>query len=75
MLAQAQETVYLKAKKDKKTPMVLARLAKQTSVLYVEALNILAQPLLKDHFGKQWLVSVCKIAVLNRGLLCDGVAL
>lgn len=28
MLAQAQEVVYLKTNKDKKTPMVLARLAK-----------------------------------------------
>ena len=46
--------------------MVLTRLAKQASVLNAEALNILAQPLLQDHFGKQWLVSMCEIAVLNR---------
>ena len=47
--------------------MVLTRLAKQASVLNAEALNILAQPLLQDHFGKEWLVSMCEIAVLNRG--------
>ena len=58
---------YTTQRKDKKTPIVLTRLAKQASVLNAEALNILAESLLQDHFGKGWLVSMCKIAVLNRG--------
>ncbi|GMH40651.1 hypothetical protein BSKO_08555 [Bryopsis sp. KO-2023] len=54
MLAQAQETAYCKAVKDKKTQMVLARLAKQASILYSEALGFLAGPLGKDYFEKAW---------------------
>ena len=63
----AKKYKYTTQRKDKKTPMVLTRLAKQASVLNAEALNILAESLLQDHFGKEWLVSMCKIAVLNRG--------
>ena len=63
----AKKYKYTTQRKDKKTPMVLTRLAKQASVLNAEALNILAEPLLQDHFGKEWLVSMCEIAVLNRG--------
>lgn len=56
MLAQAQECAYSKAAKDKKTVGVLARLAKQASVLYGEVLNLMNAPTLKDYFDKTWQV-------------------
>ncbi|CAD7700541.1 unnamed protein product [Ostreobium quekettii] len=55
MLAQAQECVFLKASMDKKTAMVLAKVAKQTSVLYAETLSLFGQPLVKDYFERHWL--------------------
>ena len=63
----AKKCKYTTQRKDKKTPMVLTKLSKQASVLNAEALNMLAEPLLQDHFGKEGLVSMCEIAVLNRG--------
>ena len=64
----AKKYKYTTQRKDKKTPMVLTRLAKQASVLNAEALNILAQPLLQDHFGKEWLVRMCKNCCTEQGL-------
>lgn len=50
-----QECVYHKATLDGKTPMILAMLAKQTSLMYEETQRCFNAPLLKAHFSEQWI--------------------
>ncbi|KAL3151227.1 hypothetical protein ABBQ38_013068 [Trebouxia sp. C0009 RCD-2024] len=58
MLAQAQESFYLKANRDKKNPAVLARLAAQVSQFYtdIEELNAIQQ--LRKYLGQVWTAHV-----------------
>ena len=39
---------------DKKSPGVLARLAKQAGIMYSEVSNIFNTPLLQNHFERSW---------------------
>lgn len=50
-----QECVYHKAVMDKKSPGVLARLAKQTSTMYHEVTAIFNQPAVQTHFERSWI--------------------
>ncbi|EFJ43641.1 programmed cell death protein 6 interacting protein X [Volvox carteri f. nagariensis] len=54
MLTQAQECVYHKAVIDKKSPIVLARLAKQTGSMYAEVERLFDGPALVNYFDKSW---------------------
>ncbi|KAG2490070.1 hypothetical protein HYH03_011535 [Edaphochlamys debaryana] len=54
MLTQAQECVYHKAVVDKKSPNVLARLAKQTGTMYDEVERLFNAPSLANYFDKSW---------------------
>ncbi|KXZ42912.1 hypothetical protein GPECTOR_111g245 [Gonium pectorale] len=54
MLTQAQECVYHKAVIDKKSPNVLARLAKQAGTMYDEVERAFAAPSLANYFDKSW---------------------
>ncbi|KAL6757097.1 BRO1-like domain-containing protein [Haematococcus lacustris] len=54
MLAQAQECAYHKANLDKKSPTLVARLAKQTQVMYEEVARAFAAPSLAGIFDKLW---------------------
>eukprot|EP00891_Asterochloris_glomerata_P000589 jgi/Astpho2/589/e_gw1.00013.8.1_t len=57
-LAQAQECVFEKARTDKKSPAILARLAKQVSVLYEDVLRLLSCDPLRSHFDRSWTAHV-----------------
>jgi acetyl-CoA acetyltransferase len=46
--------VFNKAALDKKTPSLLARLARQVAVMYEEAKYALGLPALAAHFDKSW---------------------
>ncbi|GFR44801.1 hypothetical protein Agub_g6136, partial [Astrephomene gubernaculifera] len=58
MLTQAQECVYHKAVIDKKSPNVLARLAKQAALMYEEVERLFAAPALAGYFDKSWVQHV-----------------
>jgi programmed cell death 6-interacting protein len=49
-----QECVYNKACIDKKSPSVLARLARQAALMYEEVKHGLGQGALASHFDKSW---------------------
>lgn len=53
-LCCVQECVYHKAVMDKKSPSVLARLAKQAGNLYGEASSMFNGPILVQHFERSW---------------------
>lgn len=57
-LAQAQECVFEKARADKKSSALLARLTKQVSAFYSEVLRLLNSPPLNQHFDKSWTAHV-----------------
>ncbi|KAJ9513660.1 hypothetical protein QJQ45_015416, partial [Haematococcus lacustris] len=52
---QAQECAYHKANLDKKSPTLVARLAKQTQVMYEEVARAFAAPSLAGIFDKLWI--------------------
>eukprot|EP00198_Chlamydomonas_reinhardtii_P012800 XP_001702137.1 programmed cell death protein 6-interacting protein [Chlamydomonas reinhardtii] len=54
MLTQAQECVYHKAVIDKKSPNVLARLAKQAGTMYEEVERLFNGAALANYFDKSW---------------------
>ncbi|KIY99284.1 pH-response regulator protein palA/RIM20 [Monoraphidium neglectum] len=54
MLAQAQECVYHKAVTDKRSPTVVAKLAKQASIMYGEVSGLFSGLVLSSHFEKSW---------------------
>eukprot|EP00200_Dunaliella_tertiolecta_P017215 CAMPEP_0202411634 /NCGR_PEP_ID=MMETSP1128-20130828/22377_1 /ASSEMBLY_ACC=CAM_ASM_000463 /TAXON_ID=3047 /ORGANISM="Dunaliella tertiolecta, Strain CCMP1320" /LENGTH=780 /DNA_ID=CAMNT_0049017371 /DNA_START=116 /DNA_END=2454 /DNA_ORIENTATION=- len=54
MLAQAQECVYHKAVMDKKSPTVIARLAKQVAVMYEGVTRGFGLSSLSGYFDKSW---------------------
>ncbi len=56
MLAQGHECVYWIASKDQKSPLILARVAKQASGIYAEALGFLANPFVREDLDKSWQV-------------------
>lgn len=55
MLAQAQECVLETATLGKKSPAILARLAKQAATYYDECARLLSNPPLNQHFDRSWL--------------------
>lgn len=54
MTHHVQECVYHKAVMDKKSPSVLARIAKQAGNLYSEASSMFNGPVLVQHFERSW---------------------
>lgn len=61
MLAQAQECFYEKARKDNKSPGIIARLAQQVSAYYGDVYRKLQQAPLNQHFDRAWVAHVgCK---------------
>lgn len=58
MLAQAQECFFEKARNDKKSPGIIARIAQQASVFYGEVQRKLGQQPLQQHFDRAWVAHV-----------------
>lgn len=46
--------MFHKASLDKKSPAVLAKLAKQTALMYGEVSGLFAAPVIQNHFEKSW---------------------
>lgn len=53
-LAQAQECIFEKARADKKSSAIMARLTKQVSAFYDDVLRLLSGAPLSQHFDKSW---------------------
>lgn len=53
---QAQECVYHKAVIDGKSPALLARLAKQQHIMYLEMERCFGTKAMEAYFDKSWLV-------------------
>ena len=55
-LAQGQECVFWIALNDQKSPLLLARIAKQASILYAETLEYFSNPVVRSDLDKAWQV-------------------
>lgn len=58
MLAQGQECVFWRARKDFKSPSTLSKVAKGASQLYSEALRLAKTPLMREELDKGWKDSI-----------------
>lgn len=65
MLAQGQECVLWKARKEKKSSGVLSRIARQASVLFSEALGFIASPVVREDLDRTWQVKDPFLIVFN----------
>eukprot|EP00955_Chlamydomonas_euryale_P066614 359601-Chlamydomonas_euryale.AAC.2 len=68
MLAQAQECVFHKAVVDGKTPSLVARLAKQQHIMYVDVERAFGSKMMEAYFDKTWLVRGCHCKQSGREL-------
>nr|CAD2192849.1 unnamed protein product [Meloidogyne enterolobii] len=55
MVAQAQESVYIKASRDKMKPSSLLKIAAQCSEMYSEALKFMCKDSVKGMWDKEWI--------------------
>ena len=53
-LAQGQECVFWIALNDQKSPLLLARVAKQASMFYAETLEYFSNPVVREHLNNAW---------------------
>ncbi|PAV81379.1 hypothetical protein WR25_06845 [Diploscapter pachys] len=58
MLAQAQETIYIKGHKDKMKPASLTKIAAQVADFYAEAHKSMTKDIVKSIWDKEWLNTV-----------------
>uniref|UniRef100_A0A0K0E1K5 BRO1 domain-containing protein n=1 Tax=Strongyloides stercoralis TaxID=6248 RepID=A0A0K0E1K5_STRER len=58
MLAQAQEAIYIKAKKDQMKQTALVQLAAQCSEFYREAKSLMTREIVKGIWDKEWLNTI-----------------